>query len=130
MPDILNSRASIQNAIEKLEHQAKQNVMKLNKEKSKVLQLVKKKPKHQYRRESDWLSSPAEKDLRITVDIKLEMSEWCALIKRRANQMLGFIRENVASRSMEGIIHTLPGSCAASSEILCPVWGFPVHKTC
>lgn len=110
MPNILNSRASIQKAIEKLEHQAKQN-KKPNKEKSKVLQLVKKKPKHQYRRESDLLSSPAEKDVRITVDNKLEMRKWCALIKRRANHMLGFIRENVARRLMEGIVHILPDSC-------------------
>lgn len=69
--------------------------------------------------ESDWLSSPAEKDLRITVDIKLEMSEWCALIKRRASHMLGFITENMASRSMKGIIHALAGSCAVNSETLC-----------
>lgn len=80
MHDILNSRASIQKDTEKFEHQAKQNIMKLNKEKRKILQLVKKKPKYQYRMESDWLSSSAEKDLRITVDIKLEISKWCALI--------------------------------------------------
>lgn len=71
--------------------------------------------------ESDWLSSPTEKVLRITVDIKLEMSEWCALIKRRANHMMGFIRENTASRSMKGIIHALAGSRAVNSETLCPV---------
>lgn len=53
--------------------------MKLNKERSEGLKLVKKKPKHWYRRESHWLSSPAEKDLCITVDIKLEMSDWRAL---------------------------------------------------
>jgi len=66
--------------------------------------------------ERNWLSSPDEKDPRITVDIKLETSEWCALLKRRTIHMLGFIRENVASRSMQGIIHTLPVSCAVNSK--------------
>lgn len=83
MPYLPNSRASIQKATEKLEYQAEKNIMKLNKEKSKALQLVKKKPKHRYRRENDWLSSPAEKDLCITVDIKLEMNNWCAYLKSK-----------------------------------------------
>ncbi|CAM5130292.1 unnamed protein product [Natator depressus] len=103
--DMLEGRDSVQSVLGKLEDWAKRNLMRFNKDKCGVLHLGWKNPRHCHRLGSDWLSSgSAEKDLEITVDKKLDMSQQCALVAKKANSILICMSRSIASRSREVII--------------------------
>ncbi|CAM5131267.1 unnamed protein product [Natator depressus] len=79
--DTLEGRDRIQRDLDKLEDWAKSNPM------------------------TEWLSSSsAEKDLGVTVDEKLDMSQQCALVAKKANGILGCISKGIASRSRDVIV--------------------------
>ncbi|KFV81308.1 hypothetical protein N308_01259, partial [Struthio camelus australis] len=91
--------------LDRLESWAERNLMKFNEGKCKVLHLGRNNPMHQDRLGVDLLQSgSAEKDLGVLVDNKLNMSQQCALVAKKAHGMLGCIRQSVASRSREVIL--------------------------
>ena len=77
--------------------------MKFNKAKCKILHLDWDNPKHKYRMRREWLeSSPEEKDLRMLIDERFNMSQQCVFAAQKASSILGCIKRSVQNQKGEG----------------------------
>ena len=103
--DIPEGCATIQQDLDRLLSRAERNLMRFNKRKRRVLQLSRNNCMHYYWLGDDLLEwSSAEKDLDVLVDNRLAMSQQCALVAKKTDDVLGCIIKNMVSRWRDVIL--------------------------
>lgn len=123
--NFINGRDSIQWDLDKPEGEVNRNLMKLSKEKCRVFHLGQNK--------AVWTGKclstrPAWKDVGVLEDTSLNVNQQCFLTVRKANPILGCIRNSVSNRLKEVTFPPVLGAGAVTPEIQYCILGSAVQK--
>jgi len=127
---MLEGQDVTQRDLARLEKWANVNLMKFTKAKCKVVYMGHGNCQHQYRLGDEWIeSSPAEKDLGILVDEKLDVSKQCMLAVQTDSQLYPGLHPQQRGQQVEGgDSPTLLHSCETPPRVLCQALGPPVQE--